>query len=129
MYGQGILTGLKITFKYLFRPPVTQNYPTVKPILSARVRNSLSLDPEKCIACGLCATACPNKVITLTSSKDANNKKMLESYTMNVGYCLFCGLCTEACPTGALKVSPDYENSVEAAEELIWDMMKRAKQR
>lgn len=127
MFGQGIFTGLKITFKYLLRPPVTQNYPSVKPILSARVRSSLSLSPEKCIACGLCATTCPNKVITLASTKDAQNKRVLESYTMNVGYCLFCGLCTEACPTDALKVSPEYENSVEVVGELIWDMIERAK--
>lgn len=127
MFGQGIFTGLKITFKYMFRPPVTQNYPKVKPDLPARVRSSLSLTPDRCIACGLCATTCPNGVISIGSVKDANNKKVLESYKINVGYCLFCGLCLEACPTNALTFSPEFENAVFDGRELIWDLIDRAK--
>lgn len=126
MFGQGILTGLKITLKYMLRPAVTQFYPQVKPILFERARNSLHLNPEQCIACGICSTTCPNGVIALRTVKDANNKRILQSYTMNVGYCLFCGLCTEACPTGAITVVPDFENATFDGGELIWDMIERA---
>ena len=128
MFGKGLFKGLGITLKRMLGPNITEYYPEQKPNLSPRVRSSMGLNPEKCISCGLCANACPNKVITLTSEKDENNKKVLKTYHMDVGRCLFCGLCTEACPTGALTVTQQYENAVYDPEDLQWDMIKRYRQ-
>lgn len=128
LFGKGLLTGLKITFKKMMRPNITEFYPEVKPSLPLTVRSSMGLDPDKCISCLMCANACPNKVITITSAKDeTTNKKVLESYEMNLGRCLFCGLCTEACPTKALRVTQEYENAVYYPEDLKWDMIERSK--
>ena len=88
----------------------------------------MALEPEKCISCGLCVNACPNQVINLTSVKDEKNKKVLQTYHMNMGRCLLCGLCTEACPTKALKLCQVFENAVYHREELLWDMIERAEQ-
>ena len=127
MFGKGLLTGMGITLKRMLGPNITEYYPDVKPQLSPRVRSSMGLIPEKCTACGICATTCPNKVITLTGKKDENNKRVLDSYTMDVGRCLFCGLCTEACPQKALLTTQEFENAVYDAEDLHWDMIKRAR--
>lgn len=128
MFGKGLLTGLGITFKRMMQPNITEFYPEEKPNLPLTVRSSMGLDPDKCIACMMCANACPNKVIKITSAKDEiTNKKVLKSYEMSLGRCLFCGLCTEACPTKALKVTQEFENAVYYPEHLQWDMIERSK--
>lgn len=111
MYGSGLLKGLAITIKHFFQPAITELYPEVKPALPPTVKATFELDDPKCIACGICANACPNKVITVTSEKDENNKRKLTGYEMNMQYCLFCGLCVESCPTDAILVSQDFETA------------------
>lgn len=128
MLGKGLLTGLGITLKRMLGPNITEFYPEEMPDLPKVVRSSMGLDPEKCISCSLCAMACPNKVITLTSEKDENNKKVLKTYQMDLGRCLFCGLCTEACPTKALIATQEFENAVFNIEDMNWDMIERSKQ-
>ena len=129
MFGKGLLQGLGITFKRMVGPNITEFYPEEKPNLPTRVRSSMGIQREKCISCNMCAMACPNGVIKLTSEKDENNKKRLMSYQMDVGRCLFCGLCVEACPTKALTVTQEYENAVYEPDDLKWDMLKRAEQK
>ena len=125
MFGKGLIQGLGITLRHLFNKKVTEFYPEVKPSLPPRTRCSMFLDVPKCISCGLCANACPNGVIKLTSEKDENNKKVLTGYNMDTGRCLFCGLCTEACPTKSLVSTTEFENSVYNKEELQWNMIKK----
>jgi len=126
VFGKGLLKGLGITFKRMVGPNITEFYPEEKPNLPTRVRSSMGLQRDKCIACNMCAMACPNGVIKLTSEKDENNKKKLKSYHMDVGRCLFCGLCVEACPTKAITVTQEYENAIFEPEDLKWDMIARA---
>lgn len=127
MFGKGLLQGLGITFKRMVGPNITEFYPEEKPNLPTRVRSSMALDKSKCISCNMCAMACPNSVIKLTSEKDeTTKKKVLKSYHMDVGRCLFCGMCTEACPTQAIIVTQEYENTVYEPDGLKWDMIARA---
>ncbi len=126
MFGKGLLKGLSITLKRFLGPNIAEGYPEEKPMLPPRTRSSMVLEPEKCISCRLCLNVCPNQVIDLTSEKDENNRKVLKTYTMNMGRCLLCGLCTEACPTGAIGLSQEFENAVYQREALIWDMIERS---
>ena len=48
------------------------------------------VDPDRCISCGLCSSACP---FALDPSKTPNSTE-----------CIRCGRCLEACPTDALGV-------------------------
>lgn len=128
MFGKGLFTGLGITLKRMLGPNITEFYPEEMPDLPKTVRSSMGLEPEKCISCSLCAMACPNKVITLTSEKDENNKKVLKTYQMDLGRCLFCGLCTEACPTSALTVTQEFENAVFDVRDMSWNMIEHSKQ-
>lgn len=129
MFGKGLLQGLGITFKRMVGPNITEFYPEEKPNLPIRVRSSMGLDQNKCISCNMCAMACPNSVIKLTSEKNEANKKVLKTYHMDVGRCLFCGMCAEVCPTKALKVTQEFENAVYEPEDMQWDMIKRAERK
>jgi pyruvate formate lyase activating enzyme len=51
--------------------------------------------PAKCIKCGTCVMACPEKAITLTSEGIITDDEL----------CKMCGKCAEACPTKAIEIS------------------------
>jgi len=56
-----------------------------------------SLDPNKCIACGLCASVCNSvQQCNVISIKDRAEP------TKNFEGCVFCGNCLSVCPTGAI---------------------------
>lgn len=108
---KGLFKGLGVTGKMLFKKKITQQYPEEKPNLPERYRGSFDYILEKCIACNMCANACPNKVIRVGTTTNEKGKKVLKDYDMNLGYCMNCNLCTEACPTGAIKFKTNFENN------------------
>ena len=108
------IQGLAITLRYLFKPSITVQYPTEKLIPYKALRGILRFDPATCIACGLCAKACPSTCISLESQVHSETKKRIpkpEWYALDLGRCNFCGLCEAACPTKPKSVrhSLDYE--------------------
>ncbi|MDI6871206.1 MAG: NADH-quinone oxidoreductase subunit I [Bacillota bacterium] len=118
--GKGLVKGLRRTLQTFFAKPVTVEYPRVKPAVDPRYRGAFAFDPEKCIACELCARACPNRVIRLKWEKGEGSgagKRRVTEYRMEPGLCLFCGLCAEACPTKALAMTPRYELATRRREE------------
>ena len=57
---------------------------------------------NKCIACGLCQSSCPNGTIRLvtemvTDPETGKSKKRLVRYEYDLGSCMFCHLCVNAC--------------------------------
>lgn len=109
MFGEGLIKGLGITIKRQFQKHITEQYPEEMPHLADRYRGCLVFEPENCIACGLCMKACPNKVLSLETFKDANNKKQLLSYSIDLQYCMFCNYCVEACPKSCLSFNHNFE--------------------
>ena len=114
-----LLKGMAITFKYMFKPPVTIQYPDIRVDLPLRFRGRLVLpfDPEKsdhrCTACMLCVKACPNHSLDVEKMVDETGKPrpIAIKYDYNLGTCMFCNLCVEACPFAAIIMSDEYELS------------------
>jgi len=107
MFGKGLIKGLQITWKEFWAQKLTVQYPDEQHPLPERFHGRFVLDIDKCIACSLCANACPNKVITIKKQK-VGKKQFMTDYIMNIQYCLFCGLCVESCNKDALHFSQDF---------------------
>ena len=110
-----LFQGLWVTFrnqhpKYIY----TEQYPAERPKVAERYRGAprLNINPDNgetlCISCNLCALACPETLIVVTSQRNEETKrKELTTFTYDTSRCMFCGLCEDACPTDALDVPPD----------------------
>lgn len=88
----------------------TLMYPEEPVYLPPRYRGRIVLtrDPdgqERCVACNLCAVACPVGCISCR-----RRKRPMAAGTRNssalTSRCIFCGLCEEACPTTAIQLTP-----------------------
>jgi NADH-quinone oxidoreductase subunit I len=115
-----------LVFLHAFRPRVTVQYPEERRPLPARWRGRiiLSRDPdgqERCVACYLCAVACPVDCIALQAAEDETGRRYPEFFRLNFSRCIFCGFCEEACPTCAIQLTPDYEMGEYQRSSLVYE--------
>jgi NADH-quinone oxidoreductase subunit I len=64
----------------------------------------------QCIACNMCATVCPAKVIEIEAGFDPNDAahpKFPTRFEIDYSRCIFCGLCVEACPEDAIRMAKE----------------------
>jgi NADH-quinone oxidoreductase chain I len=130
-YGIGIAKGLGVTIRHVFRHPITTQYPEERLNISRRTRgNELVWSREKCTGCATCAKTCPQGVIHIVTSVNAEeNRYAVEKYEVDTGYCISCGLCVEACPYDALYLGYAYERAKYRRSEVVQskeDMMLEA---
>ncbi len=119
-YGTGLAKGLALTFKHLFRPPITIQYPEEKLVTSRRIRgNDLVWFVEKCTGCATCAKSCPQGNIEIVTHKDENNNYVVDKFEVDTGRCMFCGLCIEACPYDAIALGTGYERAKFRRRDLV----------
>lgn len=126
IYIPEIIKGLALTFKIMFRPKYTVEYPEEKfiPPASYRGRPVLVLDrnnEERCVACGLCSRVCPPLAIEVQAAETQSEKERYpERFEINMLRCIFCGLCEEVCPEEAIVMSSDYEIAFSNREDAIF---------
>ena len=126
---KGIGTQLRsiwIVFKHTVHKRDTVQYPEVKPYVPPRYRGRIVLtrDPdgeERCVACNLCAVACPVGCISLQKAEREDGRWYPEFFRINFSRCIFCGLCEEACPTTAIQLTPDYELCEYNRQDLVYE--------
>ena len=121
----GIAKGMSITFGEIFRPTEVENYPDGPgPLRGAvfqqrfRGKHVLQRDEnglEKCVACFLCAAACPANCIFIEAAENTEEQRISSSeryakvYNIDYNRCIFCGFCVEACPTDAITHGHGFE--------------------
>jgi NADH-quinone oxidoreductase subunit I len=115
-----------LVFLHAFRRRVTIQYPEQKPQLAPRYRGRIILarDPdggERCVACYLCAVACPVDCISLQATEDESGRRYPGFFRINFSRCIYCGYCEEACPTYAIQLTPDFEMSEYKRENLVYE--------
>lgn len=111
---------------HTFRKRVTIEYPEEKAYLAPRWRGRiiLSRDPdgqERCVACYLCAVACPVECIALQATEDESGRRYPEFFRINFSRCIFCGFCEDACPTYAIQLTPDFEMGEYHRQNLVYE--------
>ncbi|MDX9924824.1 MAG: NADH-quinone oxidoreductase subunit I [Ignavibacteriaceae bacterium] len=128
-----VLVGMKITFKHLFVPNVTIQYPSVRVPMPDRVRNRLYVNMDDCIGCDQCARACPVSCISIDTVKSlpsedlgitSNGKKKalwVTKFDIDFAKCCYCQLCVFPCPTNCIYMTDVYEFSEYERGKLLYN--------
>jgi NADH-quinone oxidoreductase subunit I len=135
LYLPGIVNGLRLTLRHLFRKKVTMQYPEEKWAVPKDYRCApyLVKDQEgriKCVSCQLCEFVCPPKAILIIppgpagSPEVGNVEKAPREFEINMLRCIFCGYCQEVCPEEAIFLMKDYSLTGASREELIYKKEK-----
>ncbi|RUL88376.1 NuoI/complex I 23 kDa subunit family protein [Tautonia sociabilis] len=133
-----ILGGLAVTGRHILGSAiggkaVTVQYPEEQHVPTANYRGVHRLNKDeqgrvKCVACMLCATACPAHCIDIvgaTAPEDwPDREKYPESFVIDELRCIYCGMCEEACPVDAIELTGLYDITGLSREELIYDKAK-----
>lgn len=126
LYLPEIFKGMWYSFKQMFQPTVTMNYPEERWNPPAIFRGRPVLvqdgDKERCVACGLCARACPPLAISMQADDYDNDPKERypSFFEINMLRCIYCGFCEEVCPEEAIVMSKDYDLVFESRQDAIY---------
>ncbi len=137
-YVTQVAAGLAVTARHAFgvafgNKAITVEYPEVQHVPSPVYRgvHRLNKDEEgrvKCVACMMCATACPAHCIDIqgaTAPESWNEReKYPESFVIDELRCIYCGMCEEACPVEAIELTGLYDITGLSREEMIFDKTK-----
>jgi len=115
-----VVKGMGVTLKEMMSPAITENYPDEPPRFEERFRGAHVLQRdenglEKCVACFLCAAACPSNCIYIEAAENTEDvrisggERYARVYNIDYNRCIFCGYCVEACPTDAITHGHGFE--------------------
>lgn len=110
----------------VFSKRETKMYPEEPCVTSFRHRGRIVLTrnksgKERCVACNLCAVACPVGCISLKKGESVDGRWYPEFFRINFSRCIFCGMCEEACPTEAIQLTSDFEMSDFKRKDLVYE--------
>lgn len=125
LYFPEIFKGMWFSFKHMFRPTVTVQYPETKIELGPEFRGRPVLvaenGAERCVACGLCARACPPLAISMQAAEtDDQKERYPERFEIDMLRCIYCGFCEEVCPEEAIVMSPEYDMNFTSRESAVF---------
>ena len=133
LYLPQILDGMATTIRHLVKTqvkgPMTVQYPEQRREL--RVENYRGVhrlnrdeqDRVACVACFMCATACPVNCIHIEGGEAPwdDREKYPVKFDIDELRCIYCGMCEEACPVNAIELTPIYDVVGRTRAEMIFD--------
>jgi NADH-quinone oxidoreductase subunit I len=86
-------------------------------ILTVRDDGSL-----KCVACYMCATACPAECIYIEAAEHPNPEieKFPAEFNIDMLRCIYCGFCVDACPEEAIIMSREHHQTAYDRSETLY---------
>jgi NADH-quinone oxidoreductase subunit I len=136
MYLPLFAQGLTTTFRHMAKAltqPVTVSYPDEEPHIGNpliyRGVHRLNRDEQgrvRCVACFLCATACPAHCIDIVAEESPwpDREKYPQIFNIDELRCIYCGMCEEACPVDAIELTSLFDLTGRSREEMIFDKEK-----
>lgn len=76
-----------------------RNHVAGKEVLMAK----LTINKEACKGCGLCVTACPKKILRVSTTV-SNNQGYFVVEEIDPASCIACAFCATMCPDCVIKV-------------------------
>jgi NADH-quinone oxidoreductase subunit I len=133
-----IAVGLGVTGRHMLGvmfggKAITVQYPEEKHVPSPNYRGVHRLNKDdqgrvRCVACMLCATACPAHCIDIVGATAPDTwpdrEKYCESFVIDELRCIYCGMCEEACPVEAIELTGLYDLTGLSREQMIFDKTK-----
>jgi len=128
-----LLKGMMISLREFARKPVTIQYPEQKPKVSERYRGEHRLTKDdkghmKCVACYMCATACPAHCINIEAQAAPadweGRDKIPRVFEIDMLKCIYCGYCVEACPKEAIEMTNKVPQVYQTRQEFIYGLGK-----
>lgn len=115
LYLPAIVRALGLTFRNMFRPSITRQYPE-EPLPKTEVTRGqprlVELEDGRlaCVSCGLCEAACPAYAITIDGGETEHFiEREPKRFDIDMLRCILCGFCEEACPKDAIFMSSELE--------------------
>jgi NADH-quinone oxidoreductase subunit I len=133
-----IAEGLGVTARHMAgvafqKKAITLQYPEEQHVPSPNYRGVHRLNKDeqgrvKCVACMLCATACPAHCIDIVGATAPESwpdrEKYPQSFVIDELRCIYCGMCEEACPVEAIELTGLYDLTALTREQMIFDKAK-----
>lgn len=138
IYLPEVFKGLANTFRHIFIKPFTIKYigPKTPPqdrhefVNGYRGEHYLKRHEngmEKCVACYMCATACPADCIEIDAQEapadEFGDERFKRPMVFNIDMlkCIYCGYCVEACPKDAIGMTTIYNQVGTSRADFIFD--------
>ena len=123
-----------VTLRHLFRTIFKRDRPTIEypeqtrpyserfrgtHILTVRDDGSL-----KCVACYMCATACPAECIYIDAGEHPNPEieKFPTRFDIDMLRCIYCGFCVDACPEEAIIMSREHHQTAYDRKDTLYSI-------
>jgi NADH-quinone oxidoreductase subunit I len=127
LYLPAIRKGMALTLRHLLGKKFTMQYPEEKWKVPPGYRGLHKLTKDdrgrvKCVACYMCATACPSECITIEAAPAPwpDREKYPARFDIDMLRCIFCGYCVEACPEEAIVMTEVHNLASGSRQELIY---------
>ena len=131
LYIPAILKGLVLTWKRIVGKRVTVQYPEEEREFGPLYRGVHRLNKDeqgriKCVACEMCAAACPAHCITILAEEVdwPDRDKVPKVFEIDMLKCIFCGYCIEACPEDAIHMTQEYHLVARNRKDMIFGLEK-----
>ncbi len=84
--------------------PATRRYPAVPSKVTAISRGKVTINPSRCISCGMCMKKCPSGAICVVKDE--------KTWSIDRLKCVVCNCCVEVCPAHCLSMETGYSPSM-----------------